>query len=110
MTVEQHIVEIETVDGKGQPHIVFHRNTHGTGIGTVSGDTYRLVDTISIVDRVDRLEDGTTISTQFYELVVIRQGETGTGDDLHVRMMTRIAVAPDGTQTIEIEFWSVECR
>ena len=110
VTGEQHIVEQATVDGAGQTHIVFHRNTFGTGVGAVSGAEYQMFDTVNLGERVESVQGGTTIYTQFYETAIVRKGETGTGDDSYVRMMTRITIAPDETQTVEIEFLSVTCR
>lgn len=110
VTIDQHILEQVMVDHSGQQHVVSHRNVHGTGIGTVSGATYLLIDAYSISGRTETVIDGTTVSTQVYEMVFVRLGEATANDDTFARWIIRIMTAPDGTQTTETILDAYACR
>jgi hypothetical protein len=110
VTGEQHIVGRITVDGAGQQHFGFHRNSHGTGVGDDSGAIYVLQDTVAKVDLIGTSEGGATVFVQFSELVMIRQGETAPDDDTHILMLSRYTITPDNTLTGSTEIVSVTCR
>jgi hypothetical protein len=110
VTGEQHIVGQVTIDAAGQEHFVFHRNNHGTGVGTVSGAEYVLIDTVAKVDLVGTHDGDNIVFNQFHQELLIRKGETAPDDDNVLQIMTRYTMTPDGTLTGEIDIISQECR
>jgi hypothetical protein len=110
VTGGQHVFEQIFKEDGDQQHFIFHRNTFGTGVSTVSGDKYMLQDTVTKVDLIGTTEGDTTVFVQFSELTFIQKGETTQRDDLHVLMLSRYTITPDDTRTGEIELVSAICR
>lgn len=106
----QHVVGQTNVDASGREHFVFHRNTFGTGIGTVSGAEYLLRDSVAKTDLLGTNEGDVTVFNQLSVGLIIRKGETAPHDDNFVQIMTRYTITPDGTLTGDIDILSPSCR
>jgi hypothetical protein len=110
VTGTQHIVQRVTEDANGVLHISFTRHTQGTGIGTVSGDDYLLIDSVVRSQlTVDPGEFG-QVFTEGVQALFIHKGEDGSKDDSVVHIFTHTTVSPDGDITSTVEIKSAVCR
>jgi hypothetical protein len=109
VTGTQRILEQVTEDGTGRLHISFTRHTQGTGVGTVSGDEFLLIDSVTR-SQVTIGTEGDTILTERFVLLFIRKGEPVPNDDLLAHMITETTITSDGEMTTTVKFESVECR
>jgi hypothetical protein len=105
----QRIVEQVTVDESGREHISFTRHTQGTGVGTSSGATYLLIDSVTRSEVTIGIE-GDTVLTERSVALFVRMGELAPSDDLLAHLITETTITPDGTTTTVVKLESVECR
>ncbi len=106
----QHLVGTTTKDESGQEHFSFHRHTQGTGVGTVSGTDYLLIDSVAKVDLIGTDDGNQRVFTQMSQALFIRKGESAPHDDSIVHMFTHITMTPDGVITASVEIISAVCR
>ena len=106
----QHLVRTTTKDGSGQEHFSFHRHTQGTGVGSVSGTDYLLIDSVAKVDLIGTDDGDQRVFTQMYQALFISKGESVPDDDSIVHMLTHITMTPDGVITASVEIISAVCR
>ena len=106
----QHLVGTATVDGSGQSHFTFTRHTRGTGVGTVSGTDYLLVDSVTKVDLTGTNDGEQRVFTQMAQALFIRKGESAPGDDSVVHMFTHVTTTPSGDTAASVEITSAACR
>jgi hypothetical protein len=105
----QHIVGRFTQDSDGKLHFGFTRNTKGTGIGQISGDTYILTDAV-VRSIVEAIPGEPHVFTQQFQSLLIRQGEESSGDDAVIHFLTKIMINANGEMTVSIDIQNVECR
>jgi hypothetical protein len=110
VTGTQHVLERITEDRTGRLHISFTRHIQGTGIGTLSGDEYVMVDSVVRSEHIISNDGETTVLTEGYQAVFIRKGEPVVDDDLIVHLITETTITPDGEMTTVVRIASVECR
>jgi hypothetical protein len=105
----QHIAGRFTQDGKGRLHFGFTRNTHGTGIGGVSGDKYILTDAVAR-SSLEIVPGQPQVFLEQYHSRFIRQGEAFSDDDTLVHFLSKITVNTNGDVTATVEIQRVECQ
>jgi hypothetical protein len=105
----QHIVGRFTRDANGKLHFGFSRNTRGTGIGQVTGDTYILMDTVSRAS-LEITPGEPRVFTEGYRSILMHHGEELPNDDTIIHFLSRLTVDANGEVTVAIEIQSVECR
>jgi hypothetical protein len=106
----QHLVGTTTDDGSGQLHFSFTRHTQGTGVGTVSGTDYLLIDSVAKVDLIGTDDGEQLVFTQMAQALFIRKGESAPHDDSIVHMFTHITMTANGDITASVEITSAACR
>lgn len=106
----QHIINRVTEDAEGQLHISFTRHTQGTGTGAVSGADYLIVDSVIRSEVTVNAQDGEASLTEGEQLLLIRTGESISGDDTILHLITRWTITADGTMTADVLIDVVECR
>jgi hypothetical protein len=110
VTGTQHILGTTTDDGSGHVHFSFTRHTQGTGVGTVSGADYLLIDSVAKVDLIGTDDGEQLVFTQMSQALFIRKGESAPNDDSIVHMLTHITMTPNGEVRASVEITSAECR
>ena len=105
----QHIVGRFTKDSDGKLHFGFTRNTKGTGIGQISGDTYILTDAV-VRSSMEVVPGEPNVFTEQFQSLLIRQGEELPGDDAVIHFLTKTMINASGDLTVSIEIQSAECR
>lgn len=109
ITGDQHIVGRFTADRAGRLHFSFTRNTHGTGIGQLSGAAYTLIDAVT-TGSVAVTPDEATVFTQQYQSRLLRRGSDIAGDDTLIHFLSHIVISANGDVTTSIEIKNVVCR
>jgi hypothetical protein len=106
----QHLVGTTTEDGTGQLHFTFTRHTQGTGVGTMSGTDYLLIDSVAKVDLIGAVDGEQLVFTQKTQALFIRKGESAPRDDSIVHIFTHITMTPNGDIKASVEITSAACR
>ncbi len=102
-----HVLITETTDGSGGFHAVVHLNTQGaSGVGAVTGDTYRAVGLN--FQSFNVAADGLPLI--FTEVVNFNMIGIGHAVNLNVHETFHIVLSSNGDVTAEVENLNVTCR
>ena len=105
----QYIVGRFTKDAAGRLHFGFTRNTRGSGIGQISGDTYILTDAVTRAS-LELVSGEVTTYNEQYSARLIRRGEEALNDDSFIHFLSKITITADGNVNTFVEIQSVACR
>jgi hypothetical protein len=109
ITGDQHIVGRFTKDGKGLLHFGFTRNTHGTGLGQISGDTYLLTDTVNR-SSFESVAGEPRVFLEHYQSHLIHLSGNTANDDAILHFLSKITIDANGNITSVVELKKAECK
>jgi hypothetical protein len=100
----EHLLFDETVDNSGGVHLLLQSNTQGvTGTSQTTGQKYQGTET-HIHTLTSRVGQTQTIEDNF--LLIGK----GTSTNLLVHQIIHVNINPDGTVTLFVDHFSLECR
>ena len=105
----QHIVGRYNKDDNGKLHFGFTRNTNGTGLGQVSGDSYILTDNVNR-SSLEFVSGEVRTFTEQYTSRFIHKGENVPNDDTLIHFKSTYTINANGDLTASVEIQSVECK
>ncbi len=104
----QHIVGRFTNDKQGRFHFGFTRNTHGTGIGQVSGAKYLLTDTVNRTSL--EVTGEPRVFLEQYQGHLMRVGSNSSDDDALLHFLSKITIDANGNVSSSVELEKAECK